>query len=98
MSKSIIGCDLNERYCQISYYHEELEEPQTMENVTYPVQGLYEKAIEQRIDPAKDLDGISPVNRAKVFAGEQPSIAAASSNAFGIALIKFVYKKIPCGS
>lgn len=47
MSKSIIGCDLNERYCQISFYNEELEEPQTLENVTYPVSGLYEKAIEQ---------------------------------------------------
>lgn len=47
MSKSIIGCDLNERYCQISFYNEEQQEPQTLENVTYPVPGLYEKATEQ---------------------------------------------------
>ena len=47
MSKSIIGCDLNERYCQISFYNEEQQEPQTLENVTYPVHGLYEKATEQ---------------------------------------------------
>lgn len=47
MSKSIIGCDLNERYCQISYYHEEQQEPQTLENVTYPVTDLYQKAVEQ---------------------------------------------------
>lgn len=47
MSKSIIGCDLNERYCQISFYNEEQQEPQTLENVTYPVLGLYEKAIGQ---------------------------------------------------
>ena len=46
MSKSIIGCDLNERYCQISYYNEEQQEPQTLENVTYPVADLYRKAVE----------------------------------------------------
>jgi hypothetical protein len=47
MSKSIIGCDLNERYCQISFYNEEQQEPQTLENVTYPVSDLYERAVEQ---------------------------------------------------
>lgn len=47
MSKNIIGCDLNERYCQISFYNEELQEPQTLENAIYPISGLYEKAIEQ---------------------------------------------------
>jgi len=47
MSKSIIGLDLNERYCQISFYHEELEEPQTLENVTYPDSDLYRKALQQ---------------------------------------------------
>ena len=47
MSKSMIGIDLNERYCQVSFYHEEQQEPQTLENVTYPTMGLYEQAIEQ---------------------------------------------------
>ena len=45
MTKGILGCDLNERYCQVSYYNEEQQEPQTLENVTYPVQNLYEKAV-----------------------------------------------------
>ena len=31
---------------------------------------ICEKDIEQMIDPKKDLDGISPVNIAKVFAGD----------------------------
>jgi len=31
MSGSIIGYDLNEKYCQISFYSEEAQEPQTME-------------------------------------------------------------------
>ena len=30
-----------------------------------------EKAVENRIDPRKDLDGISPVNLAKVYAGDE---------------------------
>ena len=47
MSKSMIGIDLNERYCQISFYREDQQEPQTLENVTYPTAGLYERAIEQ---------------------------------------------------
>lgn len=36
MPGSIIGYDLNERYCQISFYDEELQEPQTVETVTLP--------------------------------------------------------------
>ena len=31
MAKDIIGYDLNEKYCQISFYSEEQQEPQTME-------------------------------------------------------------------
>ena len=31
MTKDIIGYDLNEKYCQISFYSEEQQEPQTME-------------------------------------------------------------------
>ena len=31
---SIIGYDLNDRYCQISFYNEELQEPQTLETAT----------------------------------------------------------------
>ena len=34
---------------------------------------ICEKDIENMIDPEKDLDGISPVNIAKVFAGDQSS-------------------------
>lgn len=33
MSGDIIGYELNERYCQISYYNEEQQEPQTLETV-----------------------------------------------------------------
>ena len=33
MPKYIIGCELNERYCQVSYYNEEQQEPLTLENV-----------------------------------------------------------------
>lgn len=47
MSKSMIGCDLNERYCQISYYNEDQREPQTLETVAYPVPNLYSKVIRQ---------------------------------------------------
>ena len=47
MAKSIIGCDLNERYCQISYYDEELQEPKTLDAVAYPVSDLYVKAVQQ---------------------------------------------------
>lgn len=45
MSRSIIGYDLNERYCQISYYNEEQQEPQTLETVMYSVENLYARAV-----------------------------------------------------
>jgi hypothetical protein len=48
----MIGCDLNERYCQISLYSEEHQEPQTYENVTYPIPELYEKALQQESNEA----------------------------------------------
>jgi len=40
-----------------------------------------EKDIEQMIDPAKDLDGISPVNIAKVFAGDSTGFAPCTAEA-----------------
>ncbi len=40
-----------------------------------------EKAIEQRIDPAKDLDGISPANLAKVYAGDASGFAPCTAEA-----------------
>lgn len=40
-----------------------------------------EKAIENLIDPAKDLDGISPVNIAKVFAGDTDGFAPCTAEA-----------------
>ncbi len=39
------------------------------------------KRFESAIDPAKDLDGISPVNRAKVFAGEADGFAPCTAEA-----------------
>jgi len=39
------------------------------------------KVFEAAIDPAKDLDGISPVNRAKVFAGEADGYAPCTAEA-----------------
>jgi len=45
MRNSIIGCELNERYCQVSFYDEEKQEPQTLENVIYPVDNLYSRAM-----------------------------------------------------
>ncbi len=47
MSGSIIGYDLNERYCQISYYNEKHQEPQTLETVAYPVENLYGRTVRQ---------------------------------------------------
>lgn len=47
MSKSMIGYDLNERYCQISYYNEEQQEPQTMETLAYSVDNLFVRAAKQ---------------------------------------------------
>ena len=40
-----------------------------------------EREIEAIIDPAKDLDGISPVNMAKVFAGEADGFAPCTAEA-----------------
>lgn len=42
---------------------------------------LDEKAIEERIDPRKDLDGISPRNLAKVFAGDESGYAPCTAEA-----------------
>ncbi len=39
------------------------------------------KRFESAIDPVKDLDGISPVNRAKVFAGEADGFAPCTAEA-----------------
>ena len=39
------------------------------------------KVFEDAIDPAKDLDGISPVNRAKIFAGEADGFAPCTAEA-----------------
>lgn len=39
------------------------------------------KVFEDTIDPAKDLDGISPVNRAKIFAGEADGYAPCTAEA-----------------
>lgn len=40
-----------------------------------------EKAIEARINPCKDLDGISPVNMAKVYAGASDGFAPCTAEA-----------------
>lgn len=50
MSNSIIGYELNERYCQISYYHEENQEPQTLETIAYSANDLYRRAIRHESD------------------------------------------------
>lgn len=42
---------------------------------------ICEKDIEAMIDPAKDLDGISPVNIAKVFAGDDSGFAPCTAEA-----------------
>ncbi len=42
---------------------------------------LDEKAIENRINPRKDLDGISPMNLAKVFAGDDTGYAPCTAEA-----------------
>ncbi|MCD8084551.1 MAG: bifunctional 5,10-methylenetetrahydrofolate dehydrogenase/5,10-methenyltetrahydrofolate cyclohydrolase [Clostridiales bacterium] len=42
---------------------------------------ICEKEIEERIDPAKDLDGISPVNIARVFAGDASGFAPCTAEA-----------------
>ena len=50
MSNSIIGYELNERYCQISCYHEENQEPQTLETIAYSAHNLYIRAIRHESD------------------------------------------------
>lgn len=42
---------------------------------------LDERAIEQKIDPKKDLDGISPINQAKVYAGDESGFAPCTAEA-----------------
>jgi hypothetical protein len=42
---NIIGCELNERYFQVSFYDEATQEPQTLENVMYPIDNLFRKAM-----------------------------------------------------
>lgn len=42
---------------------------------------LDEKAIENKIDPRKDLDGISPMNLAKVYAGDESGYAPCTAEA-----------------
>lgn len=49
---------------------------------------LNEKAIEQRIDPRKDIDGISPMNLAKVFAGDNTGYAPCTAEAV-LAMLDF---------
>ena len=49
---------------------------------------LNEKAIEQRIDPRKDIDGISPMNLAKVFAGDNTGYAPCTAEAV-VAMLDF---------
>lgn len=52
MAKSIIGYELNERYCQISYYNDERQEPQTLETIATDV---YAKALGQEQDAIRAL-------------------------------------------
>lgn len=40
-----------------------------------------EKAVERMIQPQKDLDGISPINSSKVFAGEEDGFAPCTAEA-----------------
>ena len=47
MPKYIVGCELNERYCQVSYYSEEQQEPLTLDNVMYDADRLYERATKR---------------------------------------------------
>ena len=42
---------------------------------------LDERSIEERIDPRKDLDGISPMNLAKVFAGDETGYGPCTAEA-----------------
>lgn len=42
---------------------------------------LDEKAVENRIRPEKDLDGMSPINQAKVYAGDESGFAPCTAEA-----------------
>lgn len=42
---------------------------------------LDERLIEKKINPAKDLDGISPINMAKIYAGEDSGFAPCTAEA-----------------
>ena len=42
---------------------------------------LDERSVEERIDPRKDLDGISPINLAKVFAGDETGYGPCTAEA-----------------
>lgn len=42
---------------------------------------ICERDIEQMIDPGKDLDGISPINAAKIFAGDATGFAPCTAEA-----------------
>ena len=44
---------------------------------------INEKAIEERINPVKDLDGISPINLAKVYAGDVNGFAPCTADLTG---------------
>lgn len=55
MSKNIIGCELNERYIQISHFCEEQQEPLTMENVMYSADNLYFRALKRESDDVMRL-------------------------------------------
>ncbi len=49
---------------------------------------ICEKEIEELIDPQKDLDGISPINIAKVFSGERDGFAPCTAEAV-IEILKY---------
>lgn len=53
---------------------------------------LDEKSIEQMIDPKKDIDGISPVNMAKIFSGDSTGFAPCTAQAV-LEMLKFA--KVP---
>ena len=71
--------------------HEEFREEFLAVNNDPQIQGILllrplpkqidEREIERLIDPAKDLDGISPVNIAKVFSGDEDGFAPCTAEA-----------------
>ena len=54
---------------------------------------INEQDIEKMIDPAKDLDGISPVNIAKVFSGDTSGFAPCTAEAVGVRCKRLWRKK-----